>query len=117
MSASAAKRVIFVKSLRRDQTPEEQVLWNMLRGRKFRRLKFKRQVPIGRFVVDFLCPWHRLIIEVDGPIHEKRRDYDAERDVWLRGKGYKVLRFENREVRRNLMDVLHRIAAEIRSAS
>lgn len=100
----------FSRLLRKRQTPEEDVLWRMLRARRFRRWKFYRQVPIGIFIVDFLCWRRRLIIEVDGPIHDRRRAYDAWREEILKLHGYRIVRFTNARVRRDLMGVLEEIA-------
>jgi very-short-patch-repair endonuclease len=69
----------------------EAKLWELLRGRRLEGLKFRRQVPIGRYVADFVCYRHRLIIEADGPFHED----DTERDAWLRSQGFRILRFPN----------------------
>jgi very-short-patch-repair endonuclease len=73
----------------------EPALWNLLRDRRLEGLKFRRQVPVGRYIVDFVCLRHRLIVEADGPFHEERATYDAERDAWLRRQGFVVLRFPN----------------------
>jgi very-short-patch-repair endonuclease len=71
----------------------EQRLWKLLRDRRLDGLKFRRQLPIGRFVGDFVCLRHRLIVELDGPLHDEGRD--AERDAWLKVRGFRVLRFKN----------------------
>ena len=73
-------------------------------------MKFRRQSPIGWYVVDFLCMEKSLIIEIDGGIHEKQRGYDREREAILRERGYRILRFTNAEVLRRLPSVLHAIA-------
>jgi very-short-patch-repair endonuclease len=57
-------------------TPAEQILWDRLRGRRFQGLKFRRQHPLGRFIVDFYCAEHRLVIELDGGIHRHQQEYD-----------------------------------------
>jgi very-short-patch-repair endonuclease len=87
----------FARRLRRDMTVAEVILWRELRDRRFRGAKFRRQVPIGRYVVDFLCVELRFIAELDGPPHEtpEQRMYDQARDAWLRGHGYRVLRLQN----------------------
>jgi len=72
----------------------EEVLWRSLHGSKFQGLKFRHQVPIGKYVVDFLCIERRFIVEPDGPPHEKL-EHDAVRDAWLREHGYKVFRIQN----------------------
>jgi very-short-patch-repair endonuclease len=73
----------------------EPALWALLRDRRLEGLKFRRQVPIGNYIADFVCLRHRLIIEADGPFHDERAAYDAERDAWLHGQGFVVLRFPN----------------------
>jgi adenine-specific DNA-methyltransferase len=85
------------RSLRQSQTLFEQQLWRCLRDRRFSRFKFRRQHPIGRYIVDFVCLEIILIIELDGSQHAKSREYDAERDAWLSKRGYKVLRIWNNQ--------------------
>lgn len=82
------------------------MLWAYLRDRRFAGLKFRRQVPMGWFVADFLCRERRLIIEVDGDTHSEAKEYDAQRDSEIREHGYCVLRFRNEQVLKNLKDVL-----------
>jgi very-short-patch-repair endonuclease len=65
------------RELRTRQTPAESILWDALRGRRLAGLKFRRQHPIGTFVVDFCCPDRRLAIELDGPVHAEQREHDA----------------------------------------
>ena len=98
MPARVSKeRRAFARSLRREMTVAESILWRALRGGQCDGLKFRRQVPIGRYVADFLCVEHRLIVELDGPPHEneEQRRHDAARDAWLRAQGYRVLRLAN----------------------
>lgn len=71
--------------------------------------KFKRQKPIGRYVVDFICQERRLIVEVDGGQHAEQTEYDRQRDNWLREQSYEVLRVWNHEVMQQLDGVLERI--------
>lgn len=97
------------KTLRTNQTDAEQRLWYHLRGHRFMDLKFKRQKPMGRYIVDFVCVERRLIIEIDGGQHAEQVEYDQRRDAWLRSKGYTVLRFWNNEVLLQLEEVLERI--------
>lgn len=91
------RQTAFARRLRRDMTAAEAILWRDLRGRAPGGLKFRRQVPIGRYVVDFLCVEHRLIVELDGPSHDsiERKLHDAARDAELRRRGYRILRFAN----------------------
>jgi very-short-patch-repair endonuclease len=78
-------------------TNAEEILWRSLRNSGLDGLKFRRQVPIGNYVADFLCTEHRLIVELDGRPHEHedQRRHDAIRDKWLRERGYHVRRLDN----------------------
>lgn len=107
------------KTLRRNLTDAEQKLWYYLRAHRFMGRKFKRQKPIGRYVVDFICLEEKLIIELDGGQHAESVTYDQERDVWLRSLGYTVLRFWNNEMLNETESVLERLrlAIENREAS
>lgn len=97
------------KALRSNQTDAEQRLWYHLRAHRFMGLKFKRQKPLGRYIVDFVCLERRLIIELDGGQHAEQAAYDQHRDAWLRSQGYTVLRFWNNEVMQQLEGVLEQI--------
>jgi very-short-patch-repair endonuclease len=97
------------KRLRRNQTDAERVLWFRLRDRRLRGLKFKRQVPIDRYVVDFCCADARLIIELDGGQHATRILEDANRTEILAAMGYLILRFWNNDVLQNIEGVLEEI--------
>ena len=83
------------KALRKNQTSAEKVLWRKLRNRKLCGYKFRRQVPIGPYIVDFYCPAHKLIVEVDGSTHALKQTYDKQREQWLKREGCDMLRFEN----------------------
>ena len=74
----------------------ERILWKLLRGRRLEGCKFRRQVPIGPYVADFVCLEHRLVVEADSTLHDTARD--ARRDDWMRAEGFRVLRFPNSEV-------------------
>ena len=82
------------KKLRREQTEAERKMRVLLRDRQFAGFKFRRQEPIGPYIVDFCCFDRRLVIELDGGQHHKS-DYDAERDAFLKSVGFRVLRFWN----------------------
>jgi very-short-patch-repair endonuclease len=97
------------KTLRRNLTDAEQKLWHHLRAHRFMGRKFKRQKPIGRYVVDFVSLEEKLIIELDGGQHAENHEYDHERDEWLRAQGYTVLRFWNCESMNETESVLERI--------
>ncbi len=77
-----------------------------MRGRRLAGLKFRRQHPIGPFVADFCCPDRRVIIELDGEIHNTQHDRDAEREALLRAAGYHVVRFTNEELLADLPRIL-----------
>ena len=91
----------FAKQLRRDMTEAERKLWGALRAKRFDGFKFKRQVPIGRFIADFICFEKRLIIEVDGGQHSESKR-DMVRDAWLISQGFRVLRFWNVDIHQAL---------------
>ncbi|HYW11976.1 MAG TPA: endonuclease domain-containing protein [Longimicrobium sp.] len=99
------------QAMRREPTAAEAALWGALQKKQVAGLKFRRQHPVGRFVLDFYCASLRLVVEVDGGIHDAQQDRDAARTEALETHGYRVLRFRNEEVLRNLDDVVRRIAA------
>jgi very-short-patch-repair endonuclease len=80
------------KDLRRRMSAPERLLWYMLKGDALG-LHFRRQHPVGPFILDFYCASAKLGVEVDGPMHEETADYDARRDAWLAREGIRVLRF------------------------
>ena len=106
---SVAKLLTNAKSLRSHQTEAEQRLWYHLRAHRFMDLKFKRQKPLGCYIVDFVCVERLLIIELDGGQHAEQLVYDQLRDVWLRDQGYTLLCFWNNEVMQQLEGVLEQI--------
>ena len=103
----------FALTMRKTMTEAELRLWTGLRGRALEGLKFRRQVPIGPFIVDFFCPAHRLIVEIDGGQHfeDEGIEADARRTAWLQALGYCVLRFTNPDVLTNLEGVCQTILA------
>lgn len=101
----------FAKQNRSQPTEAEELLWNALSGKKLENYKFRRQHIIGQYIVDFVCLKENLIIEVDGLIHQlpENKISDAEREKWFTDLGYRVIRFKNEEVLRNLPEVLDKI--------
>ena len=97
------------RELRARETAVEDILWEELRGRHLDGMKFRRQHPIGPFVVDFCCAERRLVIELDGGIHTEQLEPDAEREAILTVAGYRVIRFPNQAVRETLPQVLEAI--------
>lgn len=105
------------RQLRKRMTEEEKILWQKLRGRRFLGLKFFRQHPIVYdtinnkplyFIPDFYCAEKKLIIEIDGKIHDFQKEYDERREEILRNMGLEIIRFKNEELN-NVYDVLKRI--------
>ena len=101
------------RALRQAQTDAEGLLWHYLRGKQLGGYKFRRQQPIGPYIADFACLSQKLLIEVDGGYHVQRKDYDEQRDRFLRSEGYRVLRFWNNEVFENCFGVLERVYAAL----
>jgi very-short-patch-repair endonuclease len=102
------------KELRRPMTLQEAKLWQRLKTKQFFGLKFRRQHPLHRFILDFYCHEKRLVIEVDGHSHAEpaQQRYDQTRTEWLEQHGLRVIRFHNREVDNNLEGVLEEIARQ-----
>jgi len=94
------------KNLRRNSTKAENLLWGYLRAKQFDELKFRRQQPIGNYVVDFVCFEKKIIMEVDGGQHATKKEKDNKRDKWFKERGFTVLRFWNNEVLTNISGVL-----------
>ena len=86
------------RELRKNPTNAEQALWKHLRMRQIGGYKFRRQQPIGPYIVDFVSFEREVIIEVDGGQHSQQTEYDAERTAWLNAQGYRVLRFWNNQI-------------------
>jgi len=105
-SAAVRRRA---RELRKAMTPAEVALWSSLRGRRLIGLKFRRQHPIGRFIVDFCCPSRRLIVELDGGVHLGQEEHDEDRTRVLGDLGYRVIRFANDEVIADMTAVLEAI--------
>ncbi len=97
------------RQFRRPMTPMEMKLWSQIRDRRCGGYKFRRQVVIDRFIVDFLCVEVNLIVEIDGESHVATIERDAFRDEWLALHGYHTLRISNEEVKKELDSVLSRI--------
>jgi very-short-patch-repair endonuclease len=103
------------RQLRRKMTPEERTLWRELRSNALSSTHFRRQQVIAGFIVDFYCASAQLAVEVDGPAHLSRREYDRDRDSTLARMGIRTLRLSNRSITRELASVLRKIAREITS--
>uniref|UniRef100_UPI0035B2505F DUF559 domain-containing protein n=1 Tax=Chitinimonas sp. TaxID=1934313 RepID=UPI0035B2505F len=96
----------YARSMRQHAGPAEHLLWQILRDHRFAGAKFRRQHPIDRYIADFCCVEHQLVIELDGSQHQTQADYDAERSAYLASQGFTVLRFWNNQVVNELEGVL-----------
>jgi very-short-patch-repair endonuclease len=111
-----ARQRTHARALRRDSTDAERIIWEALRAHRLNGASFRRQTPIGPFIVDFVCHKAKLIIEIDGGQHFEAAHAarDARREAFLKTKGYRVLRFNNHEVMTNRTGVLTIIADALR---
>ena len=98
-SARAAKTSLRsnARKMRHEPNDAERRFWLRVRGRTFGGYKFRRQYPIGRYIVDFVCLEHSLVVELDGGQHGQQEGYDAERTAFLEAVGFRVMRFWNDE--------------------
>jgi very-short-patch-repair endonuclease len=96
--------------MRAQATDAEKALWRLLRDRRLTETKWRRQAPLGDFIVDFVCLEHRLVVECDGSQHAENRR-DAARDAWLRAQGFTIARFWNHEILRERANVIDTILA------
>jgi very-short-patch-repair endonuclease len=100
------------RRLRQDATDAERRLWSALRDRRLSEYRFRRQFPIGRFIVDFACTRRHLIVEADGSQHADS-EADRARTAWLEEQGWRVLRFWNNDVLTNTNGVVETILKEL----
>ena len=105
------------RELRQNSTPAEEIFWEAVRDRKFLNLKFRRQQAIKFYVVDFYCDKHKLIVELDGTVHdsEEAQFLDQDRSFNLSKWGYKIIRFRNNDILKNLAECLDEIATFIKT--
>src|SRR5262245_38287940 len=106
------------RKLRKFGTAAEAVLWKHIQRKQILGKLFRRQVSVGRYIVDFYCAECRLIVELDGAAHfsDLVEEYEAERTRYLERLGLRIIRFENRTLRQNLPFVLHRIEEQLRQS-
>jgi very-short-patch-repair endonuclease len=97
------------RRLRKNPTDAESRLWWCLRQKQLGGFRFRRQVPLGSYVADFVCLSEKLVIEVDGGQHAERIEHDEARTAWLAANGFRVLRFWNNDVLGNMEGVLQTI--------
>lgn len=104
------------RSLRKNQTDVEQLMWKHLRNRQMFNYKFRRQFPVEPCIADFVCLELKLIIELDGGQHADRIDYDDQHSLFLEQRGFKVIRFGNNDVIENnegVLEAIHLVILEI----
>jgi very-short-patch-repair endonuclease len=101
------------RQLRREQTEAERRLWHLLRQRRLGGFRFRRQFPIGDFIVDFCCREQGLVVEVDGGQHQEQAEADRRRSRLIEARGYRVLRFWNSDVLANTDGVLEQILSAL----
>jgi very-short-patch-repair endonuclease len=100
---------VISRQLRKNMTDAEKALWRHLRFNQLS-YKFRRQCPVGSYIVDFVCFEKKLIIELDGGQHMDQVVYDSKRDTWLEQEGFQIIRFWNHEVLSNVESVKERIS-------
>ena len=104
----------FQLEVRHNPTEPEKKLWSALGNRQLAGAKFRQQTWLGPFLVDFYCAEAKLAVEVDGDTHAHQQDYDARRTAWLEHEGFRVIRFSNDDVMRNLEGVAAAISDALR---
>lgn len=102
------------KELRNEPTEAERILWSRLKQSKMSDYKFRRQQPVGSYIVDFVCFSKSLIVELDGGQHHDQKVWDIRRDAWLKSEGFTVLRFWNNDVTENLESIASVIIDELK---
>lgn len=109
------KTIPLRRRLRHNPTPAEKLFWSKVAGRQFENLKFRKQHGIGHYIVDFYCPAKKLIVEIDGDTHAQgsQQALDWKRTKYLAGLGYKVIRYQNREVMNNIDGVFEDLLDKI----
>ncbi len=105
------QKYIIARKLRKESTIQERMLWKILRNRQFKNLKFRRQFPIGEYIVDFVCEEKKLVIELDGGQHNESHNIkkDSERTKFIETQGYKVIRFWNNDITQNFEGVYQKL--------
>ena len=104
----------YARQMRKEMTPVERLLWQKLRGHKLLGLRFRRQHPVGKFILDFYCHQINLGIEVDGEYHENadQQEHDLGREYELKELGITILRFSNTEIETRLPEVLNKLVTK-----
>ena len=106
MKGNSQRGKTFARKLRRSETDAERKIWQQLRSHNLNGVKFRRQHPVGPYIIDFICINEKLVIELDGSQHQRQEDYDAERTAYLERNGYRVMRFWDNDVLLRTDDVM-----------
>jgi very-short-patch-repair endonuclease len=109
------EKVLLARKFRREPTESEKIFWEAIKAKKFLGLKFRRQVVIEGFIVDFICYKYNLVIEIDGDIHKYQREYDSEREKNIKRLGYNIFKISAKEVENNIYNVLEKMRIKIHS--
>jgi very-short-patch-repair endonuclease len=117
--SSSPQIIHAARSLRKESTPAELVLWETLRSSRLDGIKFRRQHPVGPYILDFYCVAHPLAVEIDGCVHDTddQQRYDQERTAYLQTLGIQVIRIKNEQVEHDLPSVLDTIRNAIQNTS
>ena len=106
--------LIKARYLRREETVAEKILWKELRNRNLE-IKFRRQHPLDKFILDFYAPEIKLAIELDGSLHKENKEYDRIRTEYLKSQNITVMRFWNLEIEKNLEKVMEKIKEKVKN--
>lgn len=108
-------KYLLARNLRKNMTPQERKLWSKIRNKQFHGLAFRRQYPMGEYIVDFICREIKLIIEIDGGQHNfnENIEYDTKRTQFLNSLGYEVIRFWDNDINNNIEGVMQYLEAKI----
>ena len=110
---TSASSIRTSRLLRKNSTDAERILWQYLRAKRMEGVKFRRQQPFGKYIVDFISFSKKLVIEVDGGQHALQKEKDEVREQYIKGEGFRVLRFWNNEVLQNIEGVIEVIGQSI----
>ena len=111
------RKIVRARELRREQTPHEAALWQLLRAHRMEGFHWRRQHPIGPYFADFACVKAKLVVELDGSSHDDRQEHDAHRDAMLREHGWTTLRIPNRDLMRSPEGVWQTIVAQLEGSN
>lgn len=106
----------YAREMRSHMTDAEALLWKLLHNRRIANAKFRRQHPVGRYILDFYCDEKKLAVELDGSQHMNAVDYDQKREAWLKSQGVRILRFWNNQVLAETESVMEAIYGELVTA-